>query len=198
MVRNMAKVKFNKNFKIEKDKWVKEHEKWENKWKKIIGDIVWVHLKIENSMLSMIQNIGLGSKERKEVEGLSFLMATRTCFLMGYIDYEFYEEIKGFNTKRNNIVHKIFKKPEKTESLLKEEIMQDGEKINEKILEAHFSLEDKKARELLGGRAEAGQPTPYGTTPEEKLESIKGYGGKVADEMREKIREEIEEEKSKN
>jgi len=53
-------------------------------------------------------------------------------------------------------------------------------------------IEMEKAREMLGGTTEAGQPTPYGTTPEEKLESIKGYGGKIADEIREKLKKEIE------
>lgn len=58
--------------------------------------------------------------------------------------------------------------------------------------------EDDKARDLLGGESEAGQPILYGKTPEENLELLKGYGGKVADEMREEIRKEIEEDEKKN
>jgi len=192
-------VKFNKKFEVIRKKWLEHHKKWENKWKKNIGEIIWVHLKIENSMLSTIidlQNIHLGSKERKEVEELSFLMAAKTCFLMGYIDYQLYEEIRGFNTTRNNIVHKIFKKPEKTASLSIKKALLNGEKINEKILNAHFSLEEKKAREILGGKSEAGLPILYGKTPEENLELLKGYGGERIEEMRKEIRKEITEEEN--
>ncbi len=196
----MAVIRFNENFKTERNKWVKEHEKWENEWKDIIGKVVWVHLKIENSMLSMIidlQNIGLGSEERKEVEKLNFLTAARTCFLMSYIDYTFYEEIKGFNTERNNVVHKIFKKPKKTENFSIKKFLLNGERIHRKILDTHFSLEDEKARELLGGKSEAGLPTLCGT-PEEQLEQLKGYSGYGIKEMREEIRKKIKEAKSKN
>ncbi len=140
-----------KKFKTEVKEWIKESmkelEKESKQWKNIIGDVVWVHLEIENAMLSTIidlQDIYLGSKERKEVEELNFLGAAKTCFLMGYIDDELYEEIKGFNTTRNNIVHKIFKKPEKTEDpiLIKKTLLK-GKEIARKIYDAHFSLEEE-------------------------------------------------------
>jgi len=58
-------------------------------------------------------------------------------------------------------------------------------------------IENDRAREMLGGKSEAGQPILYGKTPEENLELLKGYGGKVADEMREEIRKEIRIEEKK-
>ena len=188
-------ISFNKNFKLVKKEWIREREKWENKWKKIIGEIVWIHLKIENSMLSMIislQNVGLGSKERKEVEELNFLMAAKTCFIMGYIDYELYEEVKGFNAKRNYIVHKIFKKPKEAENLLMEKLLRNGERINRKVLDAHFSVEENKAKKMLGGRSEAGFPILYGNA-KQKLKQLEGYGVELIEETKEKLKKEIKE-----
>ena len=57
--------------------------------------------------------------------------------------------------------------------------------------------ESEKAREMLGGKSEAGQPILYGKTPEENLKLLKGYRGKGIEEMKEKLRKEIEKEEKK-
>lgn len=57
----------------------------------------------------------------------------------------------------------------------------------------NIKSENDKAREMLGGRAEAGLPSVYGTA-QEKLKQLKGYGGKLIEEMREEILKEIEKE----
>lgn len=65
-----------------------------------------------------------------------------------------------------------------------------------KEIKSESEINEEKAREILGGRAEGGIPILYGT-PEQKLEQLKGYGGESIDEMREKIKKELEEEKKK-
>jgi len=65
--------------------------------------------------------------------------------------------------------------------------------IEKKLRGSLEKIEEDKAREMLGGKSEAGQPILYGKTPEENLELLKGYGGKGIEEMRKKLRKEIEE-----
>jgi len=52
----------------------------------------------------------------------------------------------------------------------------------------------KRAIEILGGDSEAGFPTLYGT-PEQRLKQLNGYGGKRIEEMREKLKKEVEDSK---
>lgn len=73
-----------------------------------------------------------------------------------------------------------------------------GDKIEPNLKsKALEKIANDRAREMLGGKTEAGQPILYGKTPKENLELLKGYGGKVADEMRREIEKEIEEEEKK-
>lgn len=123
-----------------------QQEKWSNQWKRIIGDIVWMHLEIENAMLSAIidlQKIGLNSKEYNEIVNLNYLGAAKVCFFLKYIDNELYKEIQGFNISRNNIIHKIFKNSDKTKEIINqiEGILAKGAKTLDKIYESHFSFE---------------------------------------------------------
>jgi len=57
--------------------------------------------------------------------------------------------------------------------------------------------ESEKARELLGGKSEGGFPILFGDA-KQKLKQLGGYGGRGIEEMREKLRKEIEEDKKNN
>jgi len=68
-------------------------------------------------------------------------------------------------------------------------------KINSESAESILNLiKEREAREILGGKTNAGQPVLYGT-PEEKLKQLEGYGGETIEEIREELKKEIEKEK---
>lgn len=57
-------------------------------------------------------------------------------------------------------------------------------------------IENDRAREILGGETEGGFPILYGNA-KQKFKQLEGYGGKDIEEMREKLRKEVEEEEKK-
>lgn len=63
------------------------------------------------------------------------------------------------------------------------------------LKEIRNELEKNRTREILGGRSEAGFPILYGS-PRQKLEQLKRYGGKNIEEMKERLKKEIEKEKN--
>ncbi len=67
--------------------------------------------------------------------------------------------------------------------------------FNPLLKEIRNELEKESARRILGGRSEAGFPILYGS-PRQRLEQLEGYGGKSIEEMREKLKKEIEKEKN--
>ena len=62
-------------------------------------------------------------------------------------------------------------------------------------LDIKKGLEKEKAREILGGKSEAGFPILYGN-PKQRLEQLKGYGGKRIEELRNKLKEEVAKQKN--
>lgn len=67
--------------------------------------------------------------------------------------------------------------------------------FNPILKEIKKELERERTREILGGRSEAGFPILYGSA-KQRLEQLKGYGGQRVEEMREKLKKEIEKEEN--
>ena len=67
--------------------------------------------------------------------------------------------------------------------------------FNPLLKEIRRELEKERTREIMGGRSEGGFPILYGN-PKQKLEQLRGYGGKSIEEMREKLKKEIEKERN--
>lgn len=81
-----------------------------------------------------------------------------------------------------------------------------GDTINivKKVAEYKFAIgqgkkdmDERKAREILGGKTNAGIPTLYGT-PEEKLKQLESYGGKQIEFIKEQLKKEIDDNPQKN
>ncbi len=150
---------------------------------------------IEKSLLKLFEKNKISKEDYDRKIDLPY--SDKIGFLkVKFLTEEEFTDLKSFSFKRNKGGHSNLGdiSNDEARTLIQQGILQITnlqKKIDE--VKSEVEIEQEKAREMLGGETEAGQPMPYGTTPEEKLESIKGYGGKVADEMRKELLQEIKE-----
>ncbi|MCK5624832.1 DUF4145 domain-containing protein [Candidatus Pacearchaeota archaeon] len=136
-----------------------------------------------------------------EIEKCTFHQKINILKNETFISESDYSKIMSIKWERNIAVHpskkeeieKLMADSSGTITLCINQIINFQKKIEEVKSEAE--IQEEKARELLGGTSGGGIPILYGKTPEENLELLKSYGGKRIEEMREKLRKEIEETK---
>ena len=74
-----------------------------------------------------------------------------------------------------------------------EAIIQNKQKV--KNVKSKNEIEQERARKILGGKSEWGGPILYGS-PEEQLDQLRGYEGRKIEEIRQRLKDQID--KSKN